>query len=150
MDSFTSISSIIFCYFTMYFENSDFSSKVGLVGSQVDEKNLFVLCKFVLKKDTKRDGLVERKRSSICCFISQMATMAEAKLIQSQKLRAFSRSPTQLQGPKAWAVLYCFPRSQAGSWVGSGTGRIQSGTQMGPQYVRGENFSTRVLCQAPA
>ena len=43
--------------------------------------------------------------------------------------------------PRLWAVLDCFSRPQAGSWMGSGAARIRTGIHMGSQCVQGEDLS---------
>ena len=43
--------------------------------------------------------------------------------------------------PKLWAILNCFPRPQAGKWLGSWAAGIRTGTNMGSMRIQGKDFS---------
>ena len=57
--------------------------------------------------------------------------------------------PRGCRNPRLWAVLKCFPRSQAGSWMGSGTARIRTSIHMRSQHVQDEDFQLLGCCARP-
>ena len=59
---------------------------------------------------------------------------------------ASSGSPTRgCRIPKLWAVLDCFPRPQAGSWMGSGAAWIRTGAHMGSWACKARTLTTAPL-----
>ena len=71
-----------------------------------------------------------REREKFIWWPTPQVPAAGVSLIRSQEPGTSSKSALQVQDPKAWAILGCFPRLQAGSWMGIGAGRIRTGTHM--------------------
>lgn len=95
-------------------------------------KNCLFICEteFHIYRE-KQDGRErERERTSIYCFTSQMATIAEERPGWSQQPRTPSGFPTQVQGLEDLSYLHCFPRHITGNWTGSGTTGKESSTHM--------------------
>lgn len=101
-------------------------------------KDVFII---IGKADSNKG--IQREELSICWLISQVAAMDNAEPIcqehMSQEPRASSGLAHSCRVPKLLAIFYCFPRQQAGSWVG---------TEPMPMWGPGEDVATEPLCQA--
>ena len=100
-------------------------------------KYLFI---FTTKTDIQR-GETERK-----IFHSLVHPPSECNGLVLHRSRARSQElsqglPHRCRIPKHWAVLDCFPRPQAWSWMGSGAARIRTGAHMVSLHIQGEDFS---------
>ena len=87
----------------------------------------------------------ERKRDKEedLLFIDSLPKwLQRLKLSQSEarSLESLSCLPRRCRVPKLWAVLNCFPRPQAGSWMERGAARIRTGAHMGFWHMQGEDF----------
>ena len=80
--------------------------------SKIRKKSFFKDLFIYFKVRVAQREVEKREGSSIHWFSPQLAAMARVVPIQSQEQGASSRSPTWVQGPRTWAIFYCFPRLQ--------------------------------------
>ena len=99
---------------------------------------------FIGKADRQR-GETERKILHPMIH-SQVRATADAMPIRSQE--PLLGLPHGRGVPKPWAVLHCFPRPQAGSWMGSRAAGIRTGTQMGSWACKARTQTTATPRQA--
>ena len=62
---------------------------------------------------------------------------------------ASSRSPAWVQGSRLWAVLDCFPRPKAGSWMGSWAAGIRISAHMGSWRMQGKDLNHYAIAPGP-
>ena len=67
--------------------------------------------------------------------------MAGAEPIQSQEPGTYSRSPMQVQGPKALGNPQLLSKAISRELDGSGAVRIRTGAHMGSWRIQDEDFS---------
>ena len=94
---------------------------------------------FLLQRQIYREEERQRGRSSVQWFTPQVTTMADAAPIQSQEFPL--GLPHGCRVPRFWTILNCFPRPQAGSWMGNGVAKIGTGAHMAFRCMTGKHFS---------
>lgn len=90
---------------------------------------VYIIWKAQLQKGRK--GLINEDLSSLHRLIPQKAGA------KNQEAGALSIAPT-------WVILYCFPKSLSGSWIGNRVARIQSSIHRGCWHCYKQHFN--LLC----
>ena len=83
----------------------------------------------------------QRGRSSVRCFTAQGLQLPELCWSKTRSPELLLGLPWWCKVPRLWAILNCFPRQQAGSWMISRATGFRTGTHMGSLHVQGEDFS---------
>ena len=95
------------------------------------QKFVFKIYLFIGKSDIQRRGEMERK-------IFHLLISSPGKARSSEP---FLGLPHRCSVPKCWSVFDCFPRPQAGSWMGSGAVGIGAGFHLGFWYMQRKDFN---------
>ena len=101
-------------------------------------KDLFL---FIGKVDIQRGGEKERKIFHLIFSLPNQPQQMELSQSEARSQELLLGLPHGCRDPKPWAILYCFNRLQAGSWMGSGAAGIRPGAHMGSQCIQGEDFN---------
>ena len=68
---------------------------------------------------------------------------------EARSLKPLPDLPCGCRVPRLWAILDCFPRSQAGSWMGSRAVGIRTNTHVGSWHVQGKDFNHYAIVLGP-